>query len=313
MNAFCVLMALSVAFPRTDARLPAVERSYVIGAVDGGETNVVVAGRNVPVHPSGAWATLVDVVPGTNTLLISTSERGVVRQWTRRFIVAPKPSPKKSSVSGGARSSPVVYKKLPYAADSAKAHPRGKEPRQVTIVIDPGHGGTSDFGAFSPHGWPEKDVNLLLAEDVRDALEKLGYRVVMTRRNDRALPLRSRPKIAHEEGADAFVSIHHNAPPVDRDAGAIRYAGVYAWNPIGEALAAAVAKRMDAAQRPELSGCAVRHGNFVVIRNPEIPSCLIEADFITHPEGECAAWDPLRRAKLAAAIAAGIADWHVGR
>lgn len=313
MTASLFLFALSVAFPRPDARLPAIDRCYVIGAVEGGATNVVVAGRNVPVHSSGAWATLVDVVPGSNTLVIAATENGVPGRWSRTFTVAAKPKADGKASAAKTAPPPKKYEKLPYAADTPKPHPRGKAPGEVTVVIDPGHGGATDFGALSPHGWREKDVNLLLAEDVRDALEKRGYRVVMTRRNDRALPLRARPKIAHEEGADAFVSIHHNAPPADRDAGKIRYACVYAWNPIGDALAGAIAKRMDDAQRADLPGGTVRRANFVVMRNPEIPSCLVEADFITHPEGEAAAWDPVRRAKVGAAIAAGIADWHAGR
>ena len=40
---------------------------------------------------------------------------------------------------------------------------------------------------------------------------------------------------------------------------------------------------------------------------------LIEADFITHPDGEIAAWDFSHRPVVATAIADGIADWVAGK
>jgi N-acetylmuramoyl-L-alanine amidase len=54
------------------------------------------------------------------------------------------------------------------------------------------------------------------------------------------------------------------------------------------------------------------HANFAVTRNPEIPSCLVEADFVSSPEGEEAIWNAERRARMAKAIAAGIDDWCKG-
>jgi N-acetylmuramoyl-L-alanine amidase len=54
-------------------------------------------------------------------------------------------------------------------------------------------------------------------------------------------------------------------------------------------------------------------GNLAVTRNPEIPSCLVEADFVTTPEGEIDCWSRERRAKVAAAIADGLDDWRRGK
>jgi len=294
---------VSIAFPKPDMTLPPVERCYVIGAADG-QTNVVVNGKDVAVFRTGAWTTVVDVHPGVNTVRVD----GV----TRVFKVERKVSDVSVGKGVGAPA-PKVYKKLDYAADEPTAHPKDKVPGDVTVVLDPGHGGATDTGAVSPHGWCEKDANLLLAEDVKLALERLGYDVVMTRRNDRAIPLLERPRHAHETKADAYISLHHNAPPADRDAGAVRYECTYAWNALGEALATAIAKRMGAARNARLPNRGALHANFAVTRSPEIPSCLVEADFITHPAGEEAAWDPAERRRLAAAIAAGFDDWRTGR
>ena len=56
----------------------------------------------------------------------------------------------------------------------------------------------------------------------------------------------------------------------------------------------------------------VMHANFAVTRNPEIPSCLVETDFVSSPAGEESIWNPVRRKATAEAIAAGIADWCGG-
>lgn len=307
------VLAVTIAVPKPDQRLPYVERCYVIGAAAPGVTNVVVQGVDVPVYRTGAWAAYVDVKEGTNTVTVSCEENGVHSETSRTFRVAMKPKPRPADGPPSTNRPPArVYRKLEYAADEARPHPSGKAPKDVTVVIDPGHGGPKDLGCISPHGWCEKDANLLLAEAVRVELEKLGYRVVTTRSDDRAVELYDRPKKIYSSGADAFISLHHNAPPADRDAGAVRYAAVYSWNPIGEALAKAIERRMDEARRPEPKSNGAMHANYAVTRNPEVPSCLIEADFITHPAGEEAVWDPERRAALAAAIAAGFADWHTG-
>ena len=58
-----------------------------------------------------------------------------------------------------------------------------------TVVIDPGHGG-KDSGARS-HGMMEKTYALDIAKRVRSNLWP-GYRVVMTRADDRFIPLDDR-------------------------------------------------------------------------------------------------------------------------
>ena len=293
-----LLAAVSIVFPPEGAKLPHLERCYVMGAADAGESGFKVSGlqgskvSEVQVSRTGAWATVVDVKPGTNVV-----EVGGVR---RTFIVEPS---KPSELTKPSKP----YPKLEYASDKAKPHPVGKKPEEITVVLDAGHGGAST-GAMSPHGLPEKDANLRLAKQVRDELARRGYKVVMTREDDVDVDLYDRPKVAHKANADLFVSIHHNAPGYASDPFAIRSQSVYAWNEIGEKAAKAINARMAAAD-PALKNEGVLYANFAVTRNPEIPSVLIEADFITHSDGEVAAWDASRRPRIAAAIADGIADW----
>ncbi len=298
-----LLLALTIAFPRPGQRLPYVERCYMIGAVGPGPTNITVGGRSAAVYRTGAWATLVEVSPGTNVVDVAGSNH-----W---FVIGPKPVRKPSS--GPVKPAPErVYGKLPYADDAARAAPTNRAPGEITVVIDAGHGGR-DTGALSPHGIEEKDANLRTARAVRVELERRGYRVIMTRDDDRQIALYDRPKVAHANNADAFISIHHNAPPVDRDPRTVRYSVVYAWNEIGENLGKAINRRLAETLKAEgLKNNGVPRANYAVTRNPEIPSCLVEVDFITSPEGEEASWNPERRRRVAAAIADGFEDWAKG-
>lgn len=197
-------------------------------------------------------------------------------------------------------ASATVWPKLDYVGDVALPHPHGKPASNVVVVVDAGHGG-KDAGAYSCSGKAEKEVNLMLADDVASALTNLGYRVVMTRSDDRTVGLYERPAVGVMHDADAFISIHHNAPGAGMDPKQVRYRSVYAWNPLGDALAVAIANQL---------GCESMRANFAVTRNPEIPSCLVEADFITHPDGERAAWNASVRKAVAGRIAIGFHDWR---
>jgi N-acetylmuramoyl-L-alanine amidase len=92
-----------------------------------------------------------------------------------------------------------------------------------TIVLDPGHGG-HDPGAIGPNGVKEKDVALAIAKRVKRLLEKsLDARVVMTRDNDRFVPLKDRTQFANSEQGKIFISIHCNSNRSRRVTGATTY------------------------------------------------------------------------------------------
>lgn len=80
------------------------------------------------------------------------------------------------------------------------------------VVIDAGHGG-QDLGAVA-NGVQEKDLNLQVAKLLGRYLEdKLGLRVVYTRKTDRFVPLEERGRIANEQCGKLFISLHANSAP----------------------------------------------------------------------------------------------------
>ena len=186
--------------------------------------------------------------------------------------------------------------------------PSGGKPSAIKILVDPGHGGT-DNGTVSPHGLKEKDANLLQAIAVAKALSDAGFDVRMTRTDDSFPSLYDRPLAALEWKADAFVSIHHNATPAQSDPRKARHTVAYASNDRGYALAEAIQKRV-AAELPDVPDKGAQYASFAVCRNPAVPSCLLEIDFINLPTGEEAVFfDKARRKRVAEAIVRGIKDW----
>ena len=89
----------------------------------------------------------------------------------------------------------------------------------ITIVLDPGHGGTQS-GAVA-NGYLEKDLNLKIAQYAQAELETYeGVTVGMTRTSDTDLDLATRASIAKQQGANILVSIHNNASGTGKAYGA---------------------------------------------------------------------------------------------
>ncbi len=91
--------------------------------------------------------------------------------------------------------------------------PYAKFLQGVRICLDPGHGGDAHKRGYKrgPTGVREAEMNLRIAQYLRDFLEAAGAEVKLTREADIALSLADRANIANEWGADLFISLHHNA------------------------------------------------------------------------------------------------------
>lgn len=112
---------------------------------------------------------------------------------------------------------------LPESGDWPKPQKPRKAPKRagdgVLIVLDPGHGGI-DPGA-SREGVNEKDLMLRFAREIAEELRRVeGVDVLLTREDDSFVSLERRVAIAHEAGADLFLSLHADALSEGRAHGA---------------------------------------------------------------------------------------------
>jgi len=146
--------------------------------------------------------------------------------------------PVQTAAKPGRPERPAVEKALPVKAEAkaptqmaAVAKPRPAPVRtpvrpgnRPLVVLDAGHGG-HDVGAIGV--WEqrrEKDATLAIAHAIRRELESTGrFRVLMTRSDDRFLPLGQRVAIAQRAKADLFISVHADSAPVPEARGATVY------------------------------------------------------------------------------------------
>ncbi|HEY8848816.1 MAG TPA: N-acetylmuramoyl-L-alanine amidase [Thermoanaerobaculia bacterium] len=77
------------------------------------------------------------------------------------------------------------------------------------VILDAGHGG-SDPGTTASD-LAEKAITLDIQARLRVLLEAQGFEVVVTRADDRLIPLRERARLANSSDGDIFVSIHVNS------------------------------------------------------------------------------------------------------
>ncbi|WP_322743540.1 N-acetylmuramoyl-L-alanine amidase family protein [Vasconcelosia minhoensis] len=172
---------------------------------------------------------------------------------------------------------------------------------QVTVVIDPGHGGR-DPGAVGIGGLQEKQVVNDISYQVADNLRQAGVNVVLTRDSDYELELEDRVQIAERANANLFVSIHANAISLSRpDVNGLE---TYYASSLGQRLAQAIHSTV--LQTMGMRDRGVRQARFYVIRNTSMPATLVETGFVTGAEDQPNLRDPAWRSRMAAAIAQGI-------
>ena len=123
---------------------------------------------------------------------------------------------------------------------------RRSPPTKPLVMLDPGHGG-KDPGAIGYAGTYEKHIAIAAATELRLRLLASGLcRCVLTRDDDRFIPLEDRVAIADAHGAALFVSMHADAIASDE----VRGASVYTLSTTAsDAQTAFLARRENSADR----------------------------------------------------------------
>ena len=212
------------------------------------------------------------------------------------------------------------------------------------VLIDPGHGG-EDPGAVSRNDIYEKDIVLSIARKLKAEIERRpGMRAILTRSEDRFLPLAQRVLIAHRLDADAFVSLHADSVVSPKARGSsvfilskrgasskfarrlARHAnlsdeigGAAADPQLNAALPAFFKDGKERASRrlamliaEEISTVNTMHkkhvesAGFAVLKSPSIPSVLVETAFISNPQEEKKLRSEEFQLKMARAVAGGL-------
>ena len=190
-----------------------------------------------------------------------------------------------------------------------------------TIMIDPGHGG-KDCGAIGRR-YKEKDIVLKISQKLRHFLQSKGYKVLLTRSNDKFPTLLDRTEMCSKYKPDLFISIHCNAAATKSASGietfCITPAGSAstsdikpsykkekgnAFNKNSARLAVEMQKQL--LKETNAHDRGVKHARFFVLKNSSSPGVLIEAGFLSNLSEESKLGSNGYQTKIAKAIANAI-------
>lgn len=171
------------------------------------------------------------------------------------------------------------------------------------IVLDAGHGG-ADPGAIGASGgtW-EKYNTLFVALDAKALLERAGAAVILTRSDDRYVPLGTRAAIANRAGADVFISIHNDWNPNPSLRGVTTYYYHARSRRLAETLQASLVAALGARD------VGVMRRSFQVVRETTMPAVLLELGFLSNRSDERLLADPAYRYRAAEAIYNGVVQY----
>ncbi len=176
----------------------------------------------------------------------------------------------------------------------------------VSVLLDPGHG-EPDLGARGPTGYPEKDINLLISQMVRQELVQRGATVVMTREDDQEIELGDRVRQIQEGQPTVALSIHYNALPDNGDALNTQGISTFWYHPQAHSLAVFLHNYL--VQNLDRPTYGVYWNNLALTRPQAAPTILLELGFMINPYEFEWITDPASQKKLAGAIAEGLSQW----
>ena len=180
------------------------------------------------------------------------------------------------------------------------------------IILDAGHGGW-DPGKTGTQGDNEKNINLQIAQKLKQYLEQGGAVVYMTRNSDEALgekkgeDMKERKRIANESEGDIFVSIHQNAFPKGSAKGAQVF--YHKQSQEGKKLAEEIQKSLKKYVDDENIREVKENTNYYILKKTELPSALVECGFLSNLEEEKKLNTEEYQQKVAWAIYVGIMNY----
>lgn len=256
-----------------------------------------------------------------------------------RLVVVARPETQPSAAppanAAPATPTPVVSP----APDPIAAAENG--PGIDLVVLDPGHGG-AEVGAEGSGGILEKDLTLAISLKTQAALEKAGFKVLLTRTADGVLSLQNRTIFANTHRADLLLSIHVNSSPSSKARGTETYyhsteatdlwakgladrenavpqeipgeregVSLVLWDlaqtahiRMSAALAESVQKQFNDLLSTRDRG--VRQAPFAVLQGAQMPAVLVEVAFLSNPAEAKKLSDPDFQNQVAQSLAQAV-------
>lgn len=194
---------------------------------------------------------------------------------------------------------------------------KNEQTKNPVVVIDAGHGGM-DPGKVGVSGALEKEINLAIAEELKELLEQNDITVVMTRtddnglysetdRNKKSADMQERIRLLTEAGPVLAVSIHQNSFTDSGSRGAQVF--YYEGSPEGKRGAELI---QEAVKRTLADGnhrAAKANTSYYMLKKSPCPLVIVECGFLSNPQEEQLLMTEEYQRKMAWAVHLGVLEW----
>lgn len=191
---------------------------------------------------------------------------------------------------------------------------RHVEMKKRVVVIDAGHGG-NDPGKIGVNNALEKEINLIIAKELKKDLEAADIEVIMTReedsglydadsKNKKAQDMKRRCALIDETKPSITVSIHQNSYHEEYVKGAQVF--YYGQSDAGKKLAETIQEQLVQSLDKENSRKAKANESYYLLRKTEIPTVIVECGFLSNWEEAALLTDEHYQQKVAWAVHMGI-------
>ncbi|MBE5756457.1 MAG: N-acetylmuramoyl-L-alanine amidase [Clostridiales bacterium] len=189
--------------------------------------------------------------------------------------------------------------------------------KEITVVLDAGHGGIDNGVTGRYTGAKESELNLSITKKVKNNLIKAGIKVVLTRESSNGLyglatknrkrkDMLKRKEIIESVNPNLVLSIHQNyySLPSRRGAQVFFDEGKEESKSFAKKLQQSL-NNMEEASRE----CSILKGDYYILNSHQYPSALVECGFLSNKEDENLLITEEYQEKIAYAIFKGIIDY----
>jgi N-acetylmuramoyl-L-alanine amidase len=180
---------------------------------------------------------------------------------------------------------------------------------RLTVVIDAGHGGLDGGAVGRQTGVREDGLNLIVAKKLQSLFEKNGFKVVMTRQDEKWLgtskqaDMAKRREIIQNADADVVISIHMNKFQDSRVSGPMVF--YHEDSEEGKILAELIQTELNTRLEPPKPR-TFKPETYFILRAGECPCVLVECGFLSNEREERLLQTDEYQEQCAKAIYAGV-------
>lgn len=194
--------------------------------------------------------------------------------------------------------------------------------KQKSIVLaNSGHGGF-DGGAVASDGTLEKDLNLVVAQELNKVALSLGYKTVMVRETDKSTDsdgeqsgtkkvkdIKNRLGLMKKYENSIFVSIHMNKYSTSQPHGAqVFYSPFSGSDTLAEYIQASVAENLQTDNKRVIKPAG---RDIYLLYNATVPAVIVECGFLSNNRDLENLKDDIYRRDLAFSIFCGIINYYI--